>query len=220
MGTYTKVKVLLTLRRDAPDEICNMVRSLVEDRWVDSKALKGQFFDGVHSFFSNERFYCIFGNHTGDHDCFAEWDCGTVNCVSSVKNYDGLVDDFCDWVTPYVDIGYPFLITTTSEDRSYDWKQIVHVVALENVSLAQFESLLDEADSQVYMESKEPRHVKFIEDFRRLRTVKGGEYDGPYVPKRETQQVQNVRPVKKKSPFDIKKRRRKLAAASRRKNRK
>lgn len=133
MGTYTTVITRLTLKSDTPAEIVTMLNLLVSDDSDDWKNIiefrERAIPAGAHDFFTNDHWYCIFGNFTGDDECKSNWiPPRTVDAVSSIKNYDGLVDQFYNWIRPYIDTSEPHLISTIGEDHELTGKRPMRTI--------------------------------------------------------------------------------------------
>lgn len=98
MGMYTEFHFFGELRRDAPAQVVAVMQYLLNDVGDESAA------EGLeHPFFECDRWHFIGGGSS----------CGTltlsklsgcefaINC--SLKNYNGEIEKFVDWVMPYLD---------------------------------------------------------------------------------------------------------------------
>lgn len=211
MGTYTTVITKLTLKEDTPSEVVKMLRLLVSDDSDDWKNIlafqeEHQF---SHEFFFNERWSGVFGNGTGANFCKFNWvEPLTIDCVSSIKNYSGLVDQFLNWVNPFVDQTEKALLLTIPEDRDYDRNNVAFIRFVHNVELPEMKQWLDELDlcsTVVYDEQGNRSPYSTAQSHIPEFVPVLGSITGPNVPKDNSAKD---------------KRKKKIAAKSKRRNRK
>lgn len=149
MGTYTTVVTKLTLKEDTPAEVVQMLRLLVSDDSDDWKNIidmqnERQF---THDFFCNDRWMNIFGNGTGYEKCKFNWvEPLTIDCVASIKNYSNLVDLFLQWIHPFVDQTKQVLVFTVSDERDYDYNDVVFLQLVANVDPHEIKQVFDYLD--------------------------------------------------------------------------
>lgn len=100
MGMYTELLVKGELRRDAPEEVRSALRSLITGEYGEDQVWPS------HRFFANERFDFV---ATGSSSYFVTGrsvyypEHGQFFINASLKNYTDTIEEFLDWLLPYVD---------------------------------------------------------------------------------------------------------------------
>ena len=149
MGTYNTVVTKLTLKEDTPPEVVQMLRLLVSDDSDDWKNIldmqkERQF---TQDFFCNERWMNIFGNGTGYEKCKFTWvEPLTIDCVASIKNYGNLVPQFVEWIRPFVDMDKQALVFIVSDERDYDYNDVVFLQLVANIEPHDLKQVFDALD--------------------------------------------------------------------------
>jgi hypothetical protein len=104
MGMYTEIYINVDLKKDTPDEIIEVLKAMCDMEDSDSKVLEkyperwdGLFYSG--SYYTPDT-YC----HSLTYDTITQqW---SLLGKGDIKNYEGEIQKFFEWIMPYVD-GYP-----------------------------------------------------------------------------------------------------------------
>lgn len=105
MGYYTEINFGATLREDTPDEVTAVLSDLANGRRIRQPL--------DHPFFKTSRCeylmvcssaYFLFGEIPMPVFHFHH-KCWTLAFRSSLKNYDGEIELFLDWIRPYIEEG-------------------------------------------------------------------------------------------------------------------
>jgi hypothetical protein len=103
MGMYTQLHFAAKLRKDVPAEVVEVLRFM-------ARGTEGAPQTPDHPLFSTERWRCLFtmDSYYFDADTrstmrfdgvLGAW---LLNVQSNVKNYDGEIEKFLDWIDPYL----------------------------------------------------------------------------------------------------------------------
>lgn len=98
MGMYTELILKCQLKRDLPSSVKNVINGLVEG-WEEIEN------PPEHEFFKCERWQRLFSMNSFYHhpESFADYQQGYLFVRSDLKNYDGEIEKFIEWIKPYVD---------------------------------------------------------------------------------------------------------------------
>ena len=104
MGMYTEIYVNVNLKEDTPDEIIEVLKAMCRMEESDEKVLE-PYPDGWQCLFSNMSYYtpstrCRSLTYNG---ITRRW---SLLGKGDIKNYAGEIEEFFEWIIPYVD-GYP-----------------------------------------------------------------------------------------------------------------
>lgn len=105
MGMYTEIFFRATLKQDVPESVLAPFRAMLGELEAESIELPD------HELFQRGRWYMLargssyyFPEHAQSH--LVQDDIRGAWCVllhASIKNYDGEIEAFFDWIDPYVD---------------------------------------------------------------------------------------------------------------------
>lgn len=107
MGMYTELIFGAGLKSDTPEKVINILKYMVRDLEE-----KPELFD--HEFFQCDRWEYLFtmtSYYFGAHrpPSKIEFDdisnAYTISTRANLKNYDGEIEKFCDWIKPYIEDG-------------------------------------------------------------------------------------------------------------------
>ena len=104
MGMYTEFHYNAELKRDIPDDVRQVLEFMVGDREQEPATPE-------HSLFTEEtrwRFMLCGDSYYFDADTYStlrdDKQGGTYLCIRcNLKNYDGEIEKFCEWLRPYID---------------------------------------------------------------------------------------------------------------------
>ena len=111
MGMYTEVNLGLCFKKSTPNEVIDIMQCLLGDKEWDKELPK-------HKLFKCDRFkivlVCDSAYFDGITDSKMEFDnidgCYHLNVRSSLKNYGNEIENFIDYISPYIEtdgfIGY------------------------------------------------------------------------------------------------------------------
>ena len=106
MGMYTEFVFGCSIKVDAPQEVISILRGLM---WSGDDIPQTT---PCHDFFKCARWKYIatsssaYFGFSESNSCFKNTSCGMVLSIrSSIKNYDGEIEKFVDWIMPYVESG-------------------------------------------------------------------------------------------------------------------
>lgn len=105
MGMYTELRLNCRLRPDTPEHVISVLRYLADGNIMNPPT----FSLPDHPLFACSRWNCLMRMSSayfkdGPSAAVVEWDghwC--VLSVANLKNYDGEIEKFIDWILPYVD---------------------------------------------------------------------------------------------------------------------
>lgn len=107
MGMYTEIYITAPVRADAPAEVIAALRSMFDPDWgdFDAPAIEHPFFNAPRRRrIGSCSSYCFVPYATSRmhySEISKQW---YVTSRSDLKNYDGEIEHFFDWVTPYLDV--------------------------------------------------------------------------------------------------------------------
>lgn len=123
MGSYTRVVVRVTIRKDTPSAYIEMLQLLTGvcsdavDKRIDELLAT---FVSPHPFFTakhgRDSFFHDFVA-VGDLKCYSKFEVRTVESLSRIKNYESVVDHFANWIKPWLDPEEPQFIGHVSDER-------------------------------------------------------------------------------------------------------
>jgi hypothetical protein len=103
---YTELHLNVELKRDTPDEVIGVLRAM-----VDGRAMVDDITGPDHPLFSTQRwrsmlridsaFFPADTRSTLRYDNFSKSFFLCIRC--NLKNYDGEIEHFIDWISPYVE---------------------------------------------------------------------------------------------------------------------
>ncbi len=111
MGYYTELKVVFWLKKDTPKQVIDLLKRVIIDQDLGhDKTLFGSedvFKPDIdHSFSKCNNWYMLFlGTNFDDdkgremHEVSGRW---LVKIHSDFKNYGNEIDEFIDWISPYI----------------------------------------------------------------------------------------------------------------------
>ena len=112
MGYYTELKFIAILRQDTPSEVVDLLDRVIRkgDFGVDSVLFKSDdvFKPAIeHPFFKCERWYMLFTSTNWDEKMqgglfYKRRNNWVIDLHTEFKNYDDEIDEFIDWISPYV----------------------------------------------------------------------------------------------------------------------
>jgi len=112
MGYYTELKFDVKLKKDTPENVVNILkRVIIEHDLGHDKALfktEDVFKPELnHQFFKCERWYMLFLSTNFDDEMqggrfYEENGRWTINLHTEFKNYDNEIDNFFDWIKPFI----------------------------------------------------------------------------------------------------------------------
>lgn len=106
MGMYTEINIAFELKRDAPGEVCEMLKYMATSGDKDRPpSLPG------HAFFECERWDFLFrcDSYYFPGNSHAEFYFDEISkswflvARANLKNYDGEIEAFMEWIAPYVE---------------------------------------------------------------------------------------------------------------------
>lgn len=107
MGMYTELIFGAELKKDTPKEVIDVLKYMIKDTDIIVPTPK-------HKFFSCARWRILFtctSYYFGVSDSFNKlWfdkisDTWKISTRSNIKNYDGDIQEFLDWIKPYINRG-------------------------------------------------------------------------------------------------------------------
>lgn len=102
MGMYTELVLKCQIKEDAPQEVKDVVNYLFRNQRKPERLPD-------HAFFSCDRWdfigkSCSYYHHPGVvNDVNDEFGDISIFSRSDIKNYDGEIESFIDWLKPYID---------------------------------------------------------------------------------------------------------------------
>lgn len=101
MGMYTELHFYSELRSDAPQEVIDVLVWMAGGDGKEPPAPDHQFFDcdRWRVLFRMDSAYFDAKTHS---EVFQEYEVWFLNVRSNLKNYDGEIEKFIDWVRPYL----------------------------------------------------------------------------------------------------------------------
>ena len=102
MGLYTDFEIEITLKKNTPEHVINIIDYLFNWRRNDRKE-KSELIKPNHEFFKTPRWHHI-GSMSGWSDAESNFNPKTlhIKSISSLKNYDDEIDLFLDWIKPHL----------------------------------------------------------------------------------------------------------------------
>lgn len=107
MGMYTKLELNVRLRPDTPQEVIHFMNVQCSGDWDEKDAITEK--KPRHEFFECDRWgWIFFGQHdsferpTGSFIAVDDGDHVILVIQCELKNYDGEIGKFLDWIKPYV----------------------------------------------------------------------------------------------------------------------
>lgn len=110
MGMYTELNVSVKLDYSKFDEYSDILRFMTGDLEIDRNALVVP----DHDLFKTDRWermlccssYYFAGETHSEFHVEEDYKLATLTSLSSLKNYSGEIEKFCDWISQYVYYGY------------------------------------------------------------------------------------------------------------------
>lgn len=107
MGMYTELIFGASLRKDTPEEVIHVLQFLIGDRTAPVELPNHPFFGTARygHIFSSSSYYFGVSRSLGKmwtDEISNEW---VISTRSNLKNYDGEVELFLDWIKPYISKG-------------------------------------------------------------------------------------------------------------------
>lgn len=157
MGMYTEINCAFSLKKDTPEDVINILEYMMgganippktpdhylfrdDNRWPIMLSCDSYYFDGDQS--SSVRYDDIGEQHY-------------VTIRSNLKNYDGEIRAFINWITPYMDmldgdfIGY-------SRYEEDEWPELIHYPN----TFTDTSKLNPEKEKEIKMTSNEDRNIR------------------------------------------------------------
>ena len=100
MGMYTQLFLDLTLKKDIPTEIIDVLNGMVNgdcDYWKDKQRLNWCFNSSSYYFNNNHYSHLIFDKIGEDYRLLV---------LCDFKNYDNEIETFIDWLLPFIEDDY------------------------------------------------------------------------------------------------------------------
>lgn len=107
MGMYTELYIAVEIKKDTPEDVINILKYLFDhdrdDFRTEPENLPG------HDFFKCERWMCIgsmasfYFQPKATSKFYKQLEYYFITSRSDLKNYDGEIKKFLDWVMPYIE---------------------------------------------------------------------------------------------------------------------
>lgn len=106
MGTYTEIIFGAELKKETPKEIILVIQKMTEAEELGNDAPFHPFFDSSSPWLLTSGGSYYFPGIVKPHFWYDDIsECWYLHFRTNIKNYDGGIEKFLDWIKPYIDGG-------------------------------------------------------------------------------------------------------------------
>ena len=105
MGMYTEIFMRVNIRKDAPESVRKMLEFLTSGNDKPDELPDHEFFtcDRWDYVALSSSYYFPGTRHSSYVRAVRDYDADALNILANLKNYDGEIGKFFDWIDPYLE---------------------------------------------------------------------------------------------------------------------